>query len=802
MKKLLIKLCLAVALFATPRASAEADSFGLGTGRDGALTVDRTTRINRSAAVIAPLAPGDVNIQVSGVEGFAAGDLVMVLQPTGLLPEPRLDGVAPLDLRQDAVGTFELARVQAASNTTLVLTAPLVHAYAASVTQVVRVPEYTSVAVTASGVLEAEPWNGQTGGVLAFLANQSVTNHGRIDASGAGFRGGEAASSGHDELGCEALDEAAPRGAKRGEGVASTRFGGTGRGNAANAGGGGVCLMSGGGGGGHGGAGGEGGRSSAELDRARSVGGLGGVKLEYGMLDHLTLGGGGGAGHVGILSTWHEEEGGSSGRGHHEHGRGHGYGHCKGKGNGHTGEECTPISGRGDDAGRGGGILFVRAGQLSGTGILAADGDKGGDGTHSGGSGGGAGGIIHARFTGSASCGALHANGGAGGHANTFTTHTGPGGGGGGGRILFQASSSSCSLSAIGGAAGVSIVGSTGSIHGAQPAQNGIIENLPGGFIVPQAPSIDAIHTEGCSLRPIITGSTVAGATVVILLDGQELARVKADASGRFSFIPQADLSKGTHLVQAFSELLGTRSGKSELRAFSIGCGPRPIPAPTVREPADGTLTNDSTPNITGIAEPRSTVIVLVDNNSLGTTRTRDDGVWTLTPAAGLADGKHQVSAIAITTEGSSPPATNHTFNVDTTPPDTRIVRGPMDQTYESSAAFDFNATEEEVSFECSIDDSAFGPCDSTFSRGGLVPGIHTFRVRATDRAGNVDPSPATREWTIARENPCDGNDGSNPLCAGGESGFQGGGCSTTSHGAPALSLLLLALALIGARKR
>jgi uncharacterized protein (TIGR03382 family) len=785
MKKLLLKLCLAVAMFAAPRASAEADSFELGTGRNGPLTVDRPTRINSFAAVTAPLAPGDENIRVSSVQGFAAEDLVMVIQTTGLLPEPRLDGVDPVDLRQDAVGTFELARVKSASNTTLVLTAPLVHAYAASVTQVVRVPEYTSVTVEATGTLEAEPWNGQTGGVLAFLAMDSVTNRGRIDASGAGFRGGEAANSGYDDLGCVALDESAPRGAKRGEGVASTRFEGTGRGNAANAGGGGVCLMSGGGGGGHGGAGGEGGRSITEMDGARSVGGLGGVKLEYRMLDHLTPGGGGGAGHVGILNTWHEEGSDSSGRGHDEHGRGNGYGHCKGRGNGHTGDECTPISGSAGDAGRGGGILFVRANRLSGGGILAADGAKGGSGLHSGGSGGGAGGIIHARFKDSASCGNLSANGGAGGNAITFTTHTGPGGGGGGGRILFQASSSSCLLSAVGGPAGTSIVGTRSSIHGAQPAQNGIIEQLRGGFIVPKAPSIDAVQAKDCSVRPAITGSTVADATVTILLDGQELARVKADGSGRFSFIPQVDLSKGTHQVQAFSELLGVRSVKSEPSAFSTGCEPRLIPTPTVQRPADGALTNDSTPEITGIAAPRSTVIVLMNNTSLGTTQARDDGAWTLTPAAGLTDGKHQVSAIATTTEGSSEPARDHVFTVDTTPPDTDIVGGPEARTYETSAVFDFNATEEEVSFECSIDDAAFGPCISATSRSGLALGSHTFRVRATDRAGNVDPSPAAYEWTILSD-----------------SGFQGGGCSTTSPGAPALSVLLLALALIGARKR
>jgi Ca2+-binding RTX toxin-like protein len=40
--------------------------------------------------------------------------------------------------------------------------------------------------------------------------------------------------------------------------------------------------------------------------------------------------------------------------------------------------------------------------------------------------------------------------------------------------------------------------------------------------------------------------------------------------------------------------------------------------------------------------------------------------------------------------------------------------------------------------------------CSSPASYSGLAPGRHTFRVRAVDRAGNVDPSPAERSWSVA----------------------------------------------------
>ena len=40
-------------------------------------------------------------------------------------------------------------------------------------------------------------------------------------------------------------------------------------------------------------------------------------------------------------------------------------------------------------------------------------------------------------------------------------------------------------------------------------------------------------------------------------------------------------------------------------------------------------------------------------------------------------------------------------------------------------------------------------PARSPKAYTGLAPGSHTFEVRATDPAGNVDPTPATRTWTV-----------------------------------------------------
>lgn len=62
------------------------------------------------------------------------------------------------------------------------------------------------------------------------------------------------------------------------------------------------------------------------------------------------------------------------------------------------------------------------------------------------------------------------------------------------------------------------------------------------------------------------------------------------------------------------------------------------------------------------------------------------------------------------------------------------------------SAVFGFDANEP-ATFQCSLDGGAFESCVSPRRYTGLQPGWHTFSVRATDLAGNQDPSPAHLRW-------------------------------------------------------
>ena len=86
----------------------------------------------------------------------------------------------------------------------------------------------------------------------------------------------------------------------------------------------------------------------------------------------------------------------------------------------------------------------------------------------------------------------------------------------------------------------------------------------------------------------------------------------------------------------------------------------------------------------------------------------------------------------------------------DVIAPDTTITAGPAETIAGSSASFDFSSNETGSTFECALDGEGFAACASPQSYTGLAEGPHTFEVRATDSAGNVDTTPASRTWTIA----------------------------------------------------
>jgi hypothetical protein len=113
----------------------------------------------------------------------------------------------------------------------------------------------------------------------------------------------------------------------------------------------------------------------------------------------------------------------------------------------------------------------------------------------------------------------------------------------------------------------------------------------------------------------------------------------------------------------------------------------------------------------------------------------RDQGAFELqppsTPESGGSGGG-----------GGGPPA-------DTTPPQTKIAKGPGKKLAQGKAKFVFRSSEAGSTFACKLDKRKARPCRSPKKYSGLKPGRHTFKVWATDGAGNKDPTPAKRSFRV-----------------------------------------------------
>jgi subtilisin-like proprotein convertase family protein len=94
------------------------------------------------------------------------------------------------------------------------------------------------------------------------------------------------------------------------------------------------------------------------------------------------------------------------------------------------------------------------------------------------------------------------------------------------------------------------------------------------------------------------------------------------------------------------------------------------------------------------------------------------------------------------------------TLEADTTPPQTTLTKKPKKKNKskkkKKQVTFEF-VSDEPGTFSCSLNGAAFKSCSSPFKK-KLRKGKHTFAVRATDEAGNTDPTPAEHAFKIKKK--------------------------------------------------
>ena len=461
-------------------------------GKDGSPTISGTQIVNEFTVLSSDAMVGATTLDVpnstlnfnSRFSGnLEAGDLLFIIQMQG----PTLNAAAeswapyygtPHNASWGAVtaynncGNHEFVMVSNVPDiNTIELSCGLINEYTANdKVQIIRVPRYEDLTVSASGNLTSETWDGTAGGILAIEVRNNLTVDGTIQTNGLGFRGGIAQPLATITWAGQHAARDSLQGAMKGEGIYGFRQeynpigGGYCMGAPANGAGGGNAHNAGGGGGGNAGnvnnwndgvgnpnptynqgwaletpsisgvtssGGGRGGYTFSRNDenaltlginhadwagdRRRNVGGLSGRPLDY-STGKIFMAGGGGAGDMN--ETYNE----------------------------------------GGAGGNGGGIIYIlNDGNVSGSGTIESNGNAGEDMTSSspplgtlaandGAGGGGAGGTILINSRGTVGGITLNANGGKGGDQNLtaggfyfggFDEAEGPGGGGGGGYIAI-----------------------------------------------------------------------------------------------------------------------------------------------------------------------------------------------------------------------------------------------------------------------------------------------------------------------------------------------------------------------------
>ncbi|MFY9488055.1 MAG: hypothetical protein WAP35_05085 [Solirubrobacterales bacterium] len=100
-------------------------------------------------------------------------------------------------------------------------------------------------------------------------------------------------------------------------------------------------------------------------------------------------------------------------------------------------------------------------------------------------------------------------------------------------------------------------------------------------------------------------------------------------------------------------------------------------------------------------------------------------------------------------------------FTIDTVAPDTTITGGPPagSTTAATDATFTYSGAGTGLYpgvYQCKLDDALFFSSCPVAGRSysGLPDGLHTFQVRAIDFAGNVDATPASRNFTVDTTGP------------------------------------------------
>jgi len=301
----------------------------------------------------------------------------------------------------------------------------------------------------------------------------------------------------------------------------------------------------------------------------------------------------------------------------------------------------------------------------------------------------------------------------------------------------------------------------------------GNLENIPAADNIAYLPQGGTWHAMGsgggpcgCALDAYVRGLTANGTDVfvgtegsnvdgiaqadhVVKWDGSDWSAMGSNHGGADGWFPAAtnvyDLaSVGSHVFATGTFQNANGDGRADNIAFFDGSTWRPVGS---NGAGDGPWAGEGS------------ALALVDRqlyaagnftSAGGDTQAQSVASFSLTqiiayPTPTVTPGPGPVPTPTVTPSPTSTPAAP-----DVTSPATTLRRALINQATRK-ATFRFASGEPGSTFSCKLDKRKLRRCTSPKTYKKLAPGRHVFRVKARDRAGNLDATPAVKRFKIKK---------------------------------------------------
>ncbi|MBG5740715.1 BapA prefix-like domain-containing protein [Pseudomonas aeruginosa] len=281
------------------------------------------------------------------------------------------------------------------------------------------------------------------------------------------------------------------------------------------------------------------------------------------------------------------------------------------------------------------------------------------------------------------------------------------------------------------------------------PLSNGTVVNATatdpsGNASSPASVTVDAVAPATPVVNPsngtTLSGTAEPGATVTLTDgSGNPIGQVTADGSGNWSFTPSTPLADGTVVNATATDPAGNTGGQGSTTVDAIA-------------PATPTVNLSNGSNLSGTAEPGSTVILTDGNgNPIAEVTADGSGNWTYTPSTPIANGT-VVNVVAEDAAGnSSPPAT---VTVDSSAPPAPVINPSNGVVISGTAEAGATVTLTDAGGNPIGQVTADGSGNWSFTPGTPLANGTVIVATATDPTGNTGPQAATTVDSVAPAAP------------------------------------------------